>query len=545
MVIDVWVATVLSVTYAAMLPASIEGEPKVWHPITLTFQGPEAAATDTSPNPFLDLRLQVTFTGPANRLTVVPGFFDGDDQGGSKGSVWRVRFTPEVPGLWHYNASFRQGPNVAIQLEPDAGAELELPGLSGSFAVAPRDAEAPGFLKWGRLNYVGKHYLKFRDGPYWLRGGTDEPEDFLGYAGFDHTPPKHRFSVHESDWREGDPDWGNGRGRAIIGALNYLAGQHVNSIYFLTMNVGGDGKDVWPWIGPIDPKGSEGNDNLHYDLGKLRQWEIVFDRAQRLGIFLHFVFNEAEAANKRELDHGELGTERKLFYREMVARFGHHLALEWNLCEEYNLDFNFGAERIREFAEYLQAVDPYDHQITVHSAGDPVEQLRFTFGDPRFSLTSIQLNQRPIHEVAEAIRRETRLAGRPLPVSLDEFTLDRGQRASHIPVDDADGHRREKIWPAYFSGGMVEFILEDLSRTESLKTPEREKLWRYLWHARRFMEDNLPFWEMEPADGLSSGGGAIAVGIGRGAPFRWVRRCWRRPVKCMRSIYQPAMQPER
>ncbi len=282
-------------------------------------------------------------------------------------------------------------------------------------------------------------------------GGTDEPEDFLGYAGFQNTPGKHKFTAHGADWREGDPDWNDGAGRAIIGALNYLAREHVNSVYFLTMNVGGDGKDVWPWVGSVDPRGNEANDNLHFDTGKLRQWETVFAHAQRLGIFLHCVFNEAEAANKRELDDGELGPERKLYYREMIARFGHHLAIEWNLCEEYNLQFDLGAERIRAFADYFRAIDPYDHPVTVHSAGDPVEQLRFTFGDPRFSMTSIQLNQRPIHEVTEAMLRATEQAGRPLPVSLDEFTLDRGQRASHIPVDDADGHRREKIWPVYFS----------------------------------------------------------------------------------------------
>ncbi len=39
---------------------------------------------------------------------------------------------------------------------------------------------------------------------------------------------------------------------------------------------------------------------------------------------------------------------------------------------------------------------------------------------------------------------------------------------------------------------MIEFILDDLLRTDSFKTPEREKLWRYLWYARRFMEENLP-----------------------------------------------------
>src|SRR5262249_39065501 len=153
-------------------------------------------------------------------------------------------------------------------------------------------------------------------------GGTDEPEDLLGYAGFDNTPGKHKYAAHVEDWREGGPDLGNGRGRGLIGGLKYPAREDVNHISFLTKKNGGDGKDVWPWIGPIDPKGSAGDDNLHYDLGKLRQWETVFDHAQRLGIFLHFVFNEAEEANKRELDNGELGPERKLFYREMVARFG-------------------------------------------------------------------------------------------------------------------------------------------------------------------------------------------------------------------------------
>jgi len=495
---------------------AVEGKLVVWYPITLSFQGPEAAETDRSPNPFLDMRLQVAFTGPSSQRYDVHGFFDGDAHGGTRGRVWRVRFSPDSPGIWRYEAFFRVGDGVAIRLERDAGEPMELANPAGSFVVSEREPDAPGFLKWGRLAYVGQHYLKFQDGPYWLRGGTDEPENLLAYAGFDRTHASHHFAAHVADWRDGDPDWGGGKGRGIIGALNYLASQHVNSIYFLTMNVGGDGQDVWPWTIPLDARGSPNNDNLHFDIGKLEQWEVVLDHAQRLGIFLHFVLNEGEEANKRELDNGELGPERKLYYRELIARFGHHLALEWNLCEEYNLNFNFGAERIRAFADYIRAVDPYDHPVTVHSAGDPVEQLRFTFGDPRFALTSVQLNQRPIHEVTEAIRHHSRQARRPLPVSLDEFTLDRGQRASHLPVDDAEGHRREKLWPTYLSGGMIEFILEDLLQTDSFKTPEREKLWRYVWHARRFMEENLPFWEMEPADELSEGAGTISVGIGQG-----------------------------
>jgi hypothetical protein len=150
----------------------------------------------------------------------------------------------------------------------------------------------------------------------------------LAYAGFDATIPSHKFAAHRADWRDGDPDWGDGQGRAIIGALNYLASRHVNSIYALTMNVGGDGQDVWPWAAAPERKGSPHNDNLHYDTSKLAQWNTVFEHAQQQGIFLHLVLNEGEEANKRELDNGELGVERKLYYRELVARFAHHPALQ-------------------------------------------------------------------------------------------------------------------------------------------------------------------------------------------------------------------------
>jgi hypothetical protein len=370
------------------------------------------------------------------------------------------------------------------------------------------------------LEYVGGHYLKFRDGPFWIRGGVDSPENFLAYAGFDNTPPKHHYADHQTDWQQGDPDWNDGKGKAIIGAINSLSSQKVNSLYFLTMNIGGDGGDVWPWAGQPKPKGDPSDDNLHFDISKLQQWETVFAHAQRRGINLHFVFNEAEVANKKELDEGELGVERKLYYREIIARFGHHNALGWNLCEEYNVDFDFGPERIREFADYIKAIDPYDHPISVHTAHDPLKELRFTFGDPRFSLTSIQLNKRRIDTLVEDFRRETKNAGRPLPISMDEFILDVGQPQSWKPFDRPDLHRKEKLWPTLMSGGQIEFILEKLLWVESFKTPELQKLWKFVAIARTFMEENLPFGEMEPADELVDSEASIDVGHGSGKRFQ-------------------------
>lgn len=492
----------------AILNPVVEGRRKIWHPLTVSFRGPAARETDNNPNPFLDYRLMVTFSGPGGVEYTVPGFFAGDGHDGGEGNVWSARFTPCTAGRWTFRASFRKGKRIAVLFEPDAG-DADIPdGQTGEFDVAVADTDELGFLGKGRLVYSpGKFYLKtLGDNRYWIKGGTDSPEDLLAYYGFDNTRSGSRFAVkkyagHVCDWKPGDPDWGDGRGKGIIGAINYLAEQHVNLIYFLPMNIGGDGQNVWPFAGEIDPAGNPANDNTHYDISKLHQWEIVFSHAQSKGIVLHFVLNEAEKKNKLELGGMDLTDERKLFYREMVARFGHHNALIWNLCEEYNLGLDLGPESIRKFAAYLAHLDPYDHPITVHHAKDPVESWKPFMGNNLFSITSLQIGRGDIGPVVETFRKMTRQAGRAIPIAVDEFTVTTSGE-QWIPVDDSVTLRKEKLWPAYLSGGQVEFILSDLLETEDFR--KYEELWKYIWYARRFMEGSLPFWEMEPADELLS-----------------------------------------
>lgn len=491
--------------------ATLEGTPKKWHPMALRFVGPPSQGEGGQPNPFLDYRLQVTFVGPDGKRLSVPGFFDGDGQGGSDGDVWRVRFTPDQAGPWRFVASFRSGPATAISLDENAGTPAAFHGASGSFDVAERDDAAPGFLAKGRLEYVGGHYFKQRDGGYWIKTGTDDPEDFLAYAGFRNTVPGplgiHRYAAHEADHRAGDPDWGGGKGRGIIGALNYLAEQKVNSIYFLPMNIGGDGQNTWPFAGKIVGAGSPANENLRYDVGKLAEWEIVFAHAQRRGIALHVVLGEAEPGNKRELDDGALGPERKLYYREIVARFAHHNGVVWNLSEEYDYQLELSPERVKEFAGYLAAQDPYRHPITVHNQKPPLEAWDPFLGDERFSATSIQYHPELIAygTLVEELRARSRARKRPIPVAIDEFDRagrkDDDVRAAKWPF--TSGHsrlRKAVIWPVLLSGGHIEFILDGMLQVDDFRP--FEPLWRYAWHARKFMEEQLPFWEMEPADEL-------------------------------------------
>ncbi len=536
----------------------ISGSRMKWETITIDFAGPTASESDGRPlpkggtsvaNPFLDYRLLVRFQSPQNKIFFVPGFYDGDGNGGDTGNVWRVRFTPDEVGQWNYSATFRGGVNVAIDLSPAAGEPVgSIDGAEGTFDIKPPGESASGHFRTGRLEYVNAHYLKQRDGGYWIKSGTDSPENFLAYKGFDNTQSGGtqkvgkllEFNAHASDWREGDPDWdtpdfsfaNDHDGRRIIGALNFLSDRGINSIYCLLMNIGGDGQDTHPYANVSSPNqlaGDKGNNNLHFDLSKLRQWETVFRHAQSRGIHLHLSFGEAEAANKRELDDGQLDVERKLFYREMIARFGHHNSIQWNLCEEYDLGDGFGgsqadeAARVLEFADYIARIDPYDHPVTVHNAGNSrfesepeLSSYRFFLGQKDIDLTSLQRasEYEGWSDVVEAFRRATTAAERPLPVMVDEpesparITLGPPSHGN----DRVDAVRRFILWDVFLSGGAgVEWYIHNRDQSlddfgEIIKTDSEpldlSKLWKQTAIARTFIANELPFWNMRPADEL-------------------------------------------
>lgn len=497
--------------HIAVVPSSvITGTLVKWHPVTVSFNGgPYANETDDAPNPFLDYRLQVTFTGPGGQVYEVPGFFAGDGQGHGSGNVWQVRFSPDQAGTWRYVASFRYGSEVAVDLNPAAGTSAGyFDGLSGTFTIAPLDCQASGFLKWGRLEYTGEHYLKFRDGGYWIKGGTNSPENFLAYKGFDNTQSHggplpyflHEYAPHVFYWQSGDPyfvsaDTGYDS-RGIIGALNYLALHHVNSIYLLVMNLGGDGQDTYPFIGAARTR----YDKTHYDISKLHQWNIVFEHAQRKGIALHIVLAETEIENEQWLDDGALGVERKLFFRELIARFSYLLALKWNLSEEND----YQPPLLFEFANMIQALDWANHPIAVHTKYNRPDHYYYYFlGDSRFTATSIQYAIEPANAFVETWRAYSAAAGRP-------WILDMDENAVPLTHENAIDLSRQILYPVYFSGGNLEWYQGsyDLPLGGDLNLEDfstREQMWWFTWNARRFMHEHLPFWEMQPADDLLTG----------------------------------------
>mgnify|MGYP003676171216 FL=1 len=94
---------------------------------------------------------------------------------------------------------------------------------------------------------------------------------------------------------------------------------------------------------------------------------MVFDHMDNLGLMLHIVTQETE--NELLLDVGQLGIQRKLYYRELIARFSHHLGVTWNLGEE-NGPVHFSPKGQddkdrKAMAQYIKENDPYKNMVTI------------------------------------------------------------------------------------------------------------------------------------------------------------------------------------
>ena len=493
-----------STTHAQLIKNPILRGTPVWYPVTLDFEGPTCSEDQNNPNPFLDFRMDVCFTAPDGSMVTAPGFFAGDGRGGGFGNVWRCRFNPDQPGIWRYAVSFRYGVEAAVSLDRHVGVPNTFNGATGRFSVLSRNPMAPGLLRDGRLEYVGEYYLKARDGDYFIKTGTNSPENFLAYEGFDDVQDNggigiiHEYASHVADWRVGDPYFVSNSGsdsRGIIGALNYLGSEGVNSIYFLPMNLGGDGQDTCPFIGYTKTRYNK----THYDVSRMHQWNIVLNHAQEQGILVHFVLAETEWGNENWLDNGAVGLERKLYFRELSARFGYLNGVKWNLSEEND----FSIAELREMATYIDIVDPYDHVTAVHTRPDNFSDYNQLWGDPLFDAASMQYFRDSAEGITHAIRDLSRNAGRKWLVDMDE----NGFYTTGLTDTNADDMRKRVLYDVLFSNGNIEWYCGYHSlplggdvRLENFRT--REDMWKYSRIAREFLQENFDLAEIRLGDHL-------------------------------------------
>lgn len=510
----------MTAVIAAVLPAAaaganprITGELKQWHAVVLTFDGPSTSES-ADPNPFLHYRMNVTFR-KGNKTYLVPGYFAADgnaaETSATAGNKWRVHFVPDETGQWSYEVSFRQGHEVAASLDPAAGAPIRPDGASGTFEIGHTDKTGRDHRAHGMLRYVGEHYRRYAgSGIYFIQAGTQSPENFLAYWEFDGTQDHggaentlvdglHRFEPHVTDWRAADPTWKGGKGKGIIGALNYLAGKGMNTFYSVTMSVGGDGREIYPW--------TSYDETARYDVSKLAQWEIVFSHMDTLGMQLMVITQEEE--NEQLL--GKMTALRKVYYRELVARFSHHHALLWDLSEEADRWRYFSAQDLKDICDFIKQLDPYKHPIQyVQWKGELIPDDKGygrLLGFRNFDGTALQHDAEHTFEQTLKWVRQSAEAGHKWLVGVIEINP---TSTGVLPDSEDYWHetiRKSSIWGNLMAGGSGSVFFFGYRYPHSDLDLEdfrsRDHFWDLQRHAHEFFTRYLPFHEMRSANALT------------------------------------------
>ncbi|MEM9004225.1 MAG: DUF5060 domain-containing protein [Cyanobacteria bacterium P01_F01_bin.86] len=513
---------------------SVSGELKTWHKVSIDFETPKTFQENKST--FRDYRLDVTFTNASTGEVVkVPGFFaaDGDaaNTSATEGNIWRVNFNPPSEGDWTYEASFRTGTNVAASTNPNAGQAVNfIDGDTGTLKITTTDKTGEDFRAKGMLlQGEGSHYLQHQgDGDYFVRGGPGVPENFLANQDIDNTQKgRHDYSTHAGDFNTGGPTWGNGKGKNLLGSIDYLADQGQNTIYVLTNTAGGDGQDVWPWaseaFGDVSKNAKSLQDAANstsgltvddfsvFDVSKLAQWEQIFDHMDNQGIYKNILLQETE--NDQLLDGGtpvegsSLSVERMIYMREMIARFGHSNGIQWNMGEE---NTNSSQEQV-DMAEYIKAVDGYDHLTTLHTFPRDIDKVYNPLvGVEAFDGTSFQTSGGNIRREMQEYLEKSAQAGDPWVVAWDEDSSSRGifKPGGNNPDEQNEVLQRQALWGSLTIGGSgVNWYIKNdggHSFDQNVDTfDDFESVWQWTAAATEFFNNEIPFWEMSEADNLT------------------------------------------
>ncbi len=357
--------------------------------------------------------------------------------------------------------------------------------------------------------------------------------DGYGKLGKDYLQLMKTWEPHAKDYEAAADKftWQNGKGKNIMGAINYLYNKGQNAFSFLTFSIDGDDGCVYPYLVKSDTgfvKASQTSKAweksvIHdrFDCSKLAQWEHVLDYAETKGMFMHFKTFENESAST--MGRFDLSDERKLYYRELIARFGHHLALNWNLSEETNVDVSV----IKKTASYIRLLDPYKSHVVQHTfpfghGKNVVERPNYDYYyqnlvgfQSELTGASLQLQVNDIHSEVKRWVELSEKSGKPWVVCNDEqggagigITVD-----SDYPTytgkqpDNADMVRNKVLWATFMADGSgVEYYYGYQTEANDLNAQDhrtRAHKYEQAKIARDFMQ-KLPFSTMHNMDDLTA-----------------------------------------
>jgi len=444
-------------------------------------------------NPFTDVVVDATFTGPSGATFSMPAFHDGGD-------VWRVRFNANEPGGWTFR--LRSRPE-----DPDLSEE-------GSFEV--EDTEYRGFLRatpgraWGFEYESGEPVFLFGDTVYNLFG--------MAHCGTDMTPFLERRARQKFN---------------LLRVRVPVSPFHPPDGYSNWQT-----RRTWPWGGSEQAPRFD-----RFDLDYFGTVDRVVREAERLGLGLEVIMEAwgfEFPFNSRQIFVPEW---EELWLRYLIARYdAFNSVYFWTPLNEYeyypNGDWNYTPIADRwalRISRWIKSVAGHGHIVSAHNG--PVEPpfVERFLADPK-AVDAIMFQEWGARDekngwlatgIEEQVTRS--LDGWHGSAVLAEYGYERNPdfelRLPHHEFCDAE-HTRRGAWRGAFCGlGIVHGFENSWGPWQLLE--EDQPGMAYLLHLRRFLTEIVSFHELRRAPELvasgnhpsghrplalrSEGGGIVAV----------------------------------
>ncbi len=274
-------------------------------------------------DPLRDVKLIVKLVNPEGKSILHYGFFDGD-------STWRIRFSPDLPGIWRYNARFSD----------------QNKSLTGVFSC----------ILSQKAGFTGKNEYN----PFWMGKAGSPKTLFRSFHVGD------RFFA--SNWDDPlNPDDGNTR----TAFLDWLQQNKYNMLSVASLFTNRAEKDRgqgWetPKLWPIDP--------LQY-----KKLELILDELKKREITVFPFAGFFGQKGEWPVDWDD----QQLYIRYLLARIGHYPNIIFNIAgpEPFWVESGYknamGLLDIKRLGAFIDSADVHGHLITVHN-----ETRATQYGDP-------------------------------------------------------------------------------------------------------------------------------------------------------------------
>jgi hypothetical protein len=344
-----------------------------------------------TPNPF-EVELIALVTAPSGRRYSVPGFFDGDGEGGAAGKVFKVRVYAAEAGVWTWDA------------------ESGDPGLDASSGQFTVEGRLPGFFGRGPIVKSAAHPRVFQQrdgGPVFLAG------KFLDMAAPD--PIKFSHTLFSEELGEDDR-------QALLRRHGDLGLNKIN-VYLANRGDYG-GVSTTPWIGT-----AERNDKTRFDLARWRVYERWVERMRDSGGVAHLWFFADDSG------FGELpDVDRRRLLRYGMTRLSGYVNTMFTLALEWQEGWS--REEVESHGRFLQENNPWERLVSVHGTTGDFEFPQAPWVDYLQIQAGNDASHRTVHALGLANRAR---AARPL--IQEEHGLGEENAAN-----------RQKAWAAFMAG---------------------------------------------------------------------------------------------